>query len=841
MDKSEYVKGTLVLSLLLMAGHSDAATPVRVNNYLIPAVFASALQQGMTVPVFVRYDGETSASRSQQKIADATLSVRDGAFLINQVILSDLPNRTELAPQIKTLIEGLKDARFNEGNRLYLNKDAAITLDTRSFYLELTVNKDAMAAAILPRTNMLGDSSADHLSNILNYTIGSYYNKYASNNNASSYITLDNTTSLREHHLNLNGSVYGIGAANSNSDLYRAMYERDYQGNRMALGMVDTWNLQSIASMSALNSSRIYGASYGNKSSTWIEDNTLTLVPITVFLPAAGEVHVIRDGRLLSIQNFSMGSYEIDTSKLPFGVYNVEVEVIVNGKVVSSRNAQINKTFARQSSVTGNLSWQTFAGMLEYNKMDYRRHNNVNHGKKETWIAGAAVGTAQPWLSGVNLKSTLYGFDNNGVNETEANVVFNDTFSVNQQALLASDGSWQSISTLNLSIPGGYGNLWGSRQFSHIGNQLPMRKGDYFTVGASTNLNRFVPWLGNLSVSRTDDKYNGNQYTNADYNQTLFSSRWATVSLRAGVQRYYYSDRNSRSDKYVNIDFSLPLSTWLSAGVSSENGNMLANATVRKSFDDSAITQAGASLSKRIRSSNDNNGYPSDDFAANGFVSYDTKYNAGTVAITRSSDRSTNYSLSSQGSIGWTKESFNLGKGTQSAGVVINTNFTEKGRMLAQINGRNYPLTGKSNFISLPPYAEYKVELMNDKTSQDSVDIVSGRRNQIVLYPGNISVISPEVKQLVTVFGRVRKPGGAIYANIDIHNHIGKTRTDERGEFAMDVDKRYPVITLIDARGGVCEADLDLRDARGAVWVGDIQCVPQSQTASRTGENDRVY
>ncbi|WP_283192348.1 CS1-pili formation C-terminal domain-containing protein, partial [Klebsiella pneumoniae] len=97
----------------------------------------------------------------------------------------------------------------------------------------------------------------------------------------------------------------------------------------------------------------------------------------------------------------------------------------------------------------------------------------------------------------------------------------------------------------------------------------------------------------------------------------------------------------------------------------------------------------------------------------------------------------------------------------------------------------------------LPPYAEYKVELMNDKNSEDSVDIVNGRRNKVVLYPGNVSVINPEIKQLVTVFGRVKDRRGGYYANADILNHIGKTRTDELGEFAMDVDKRYPVITLV--------------------------------------------
>lgn len=843
MDKLEYVKGTILFGLLLGAGDVLPAgnMPVQVNNYVIPAVFANALQQGMNVPVFIRYDGDQALNRSQQKIADAVLAIKDGAFQINQITLDELPDRTELSAQLKTLLAGLKEKSFGTGTQIRLGNNASISLDTRSFYLELTVSREAMAAAIIPRTNMLGNSSAENVSNVLNYTVGSYYNKFSGANNASSYITLDNTTAWKEHHLNLNGSVYGIGTSDRNGELYRAMYERDFQGYRAAAGMVDTWNLQSIASMSALNSSRIYGMTYGNKSSTQIEDTRLSLVPITVFLPAAGEVYVYRDGKLLSIQNFSMGSYEIDTSRLPFGVYAVDVQVVVNGKVVSSRTAQVNKTFARKSSVTGDFSWQMFGGMLEYNKMDYRDHNNINHGKKETWISGVAMSTRQPWLSGVSLKSTLYGFDKNGVNETEVNVAFNDLVTANQQMLLATDQSWQSISTLNVTVPGGYGSFWGSREYSHIGNNLPMRKGDYFSIGATTNLKTFTPYLGSLSVSRTENKYFGNKYTTVDYSQSLFSNRYATVSLRTGVQRYYYDDRSGVSDKYVNIDVSLPLATWFSAGVSNENGNMLANATLRKSFDDSVVTQVGAAISKRIKSKNDSS-YRADNYAANGYVSYDTKYNAGTVSVTQTSDHNSNVSFSSQGSVAWTKDSFAAGKGNQSAGLVVHTNFSEQGRMVAQINGRNYPLTGKRNYISLPPYAEYKVELMNDKNAEDSVDIVSGRRSQVVLYPGNVGVITPEIKQLVTVFGRAKRTNGSIYANTDIHNHIGKARTDEYGEFAMDVDKRYPVITLVDTNGGVCEADLDLRNARGAVWIGDIQCDVQKQIASRTGgRNKDVY
>lgn len=840
------VKGTLFVGLLVTLNQQVSATPmtpVKVNNYVIPSVFANALYQGMTVPVFIRYDEDKSALRSQQKIADAILTIKENEFRINQITLSDLPNRTELSPRIKKILSELQDKNIGDGNQIRLNKDALLSLDTRSFYIELTVNRNAMTAAILPRTNVLGESSSDHLSSVLNYSIGSYYNAYKDNSSASSYVTLDNTLSLREHHLNVNGSIYGIGTSNQQTDFYRAMYERDYSGHRFAVGMVDTWNLQSIASMSALNSSRIYGASYGNKSSSQIEDNTLALIPVTVFLPAAGEVHVYRDGKLLSIQNFSMGSYELDTSRLPFGIYNVDVQVVVNGRVVSSRTANINKTFARKSSITGDFSWQIFGGSLEYNKTDYRRHSNVNHGKTDTWIAGVSASTSQPWLSGVNIKSTLYGFDQNAVNETETNIIFNNAFSFNQQFLLATDSTWQTISTLNMSIPDGYGNVWGSRQLSKIGNRISMQQNDYITIGATANLKKILPFMGTLTVSRTDNKYNNNVYTNIDYDQSLFSNRYATVSLRTGIQNYQYKDHENLRDKYVNIDISIPFGNWLSAGISNQNGNMLANVTARKRFDHSAITQVGASISKRIKQNDNGNNsdYRSEDYAANGFVSYDTKYNAGTVAITRSSDRSANYSLSSQGSVAWTQGSLYAGKGNQNSGLVIKTDFSEKGKMMAQVNGQNYPLSGKSNFISLPPYAEYKIELMNDKNSEDTVDIVSGRRNSVTLYPGNVSVLSPEIKQLVTVFGRIKKTSGGYYSNTDIHNHIGKTRTDANGEFAMDVDKRYPVITVLDQQGGICEADLDLKESRGAIWIGDIECEAQQQTAARGGKEINVY
>ena len=844
MERLGYIKGAFYLGMLFVVNpvfSSSLSVPVRIHNYIIPSVFADALQQGMTVPVFIRYDnGTPSGERSRQKIADAIIVVRDGAFWVNQISLSEQPERTELSPQLNKLLGEIKARNFNQESKIYINRDAFLTLDMKSFYLEMTVNKKAMAAAILPRSNLLGESSATQASSILNYTFGSYYNKYQNTDSSSSYLTVDNTSAFREHHLNVNGSAYGLGSSNQNTELYRIMYERDYQGHRLAVGMIDTWNLQSIASMSALNSSRIYGASYGNVSNTLIEDNTLSLIPIVAFLPAAGEVHVSREGRLLSIQNFPMGSYEINTARLPFGIYDVEIQVVVNGKVVNSRIAQINKTFSRQSSLTDNIGWQIFSGMLEYNHTDYRKKRNINYGKKETWLAGLAFNNTKPWLAGVDLKSTFYGFDSNGVTESEVNIAFTDYFNLNQQLLAATEGSIQSTSTANLAIPDGYGSFWSSRKIGYIGDGLPLRNDNYFSVGFSINLHKFSPWLGSFSMSRNRDKYNASTYTNADYHQTLFSNRYATISINMGLQRYHYHESNERQEKYVSINASLPLSSWLSAGFSSENGSTLANATLQKGFDSGPVTSAGASVSKRIKKGESETGNGNGGFAANGYASYDTKYNAGTLSVSHSSDKTTSYNYSSQGSVALTPQSLNFGTGSERSGVVINTHFSEAGTMLAQINGSHYSLSGKSNFISLPPYAEYRIELMNDKTSMDSVDIVNGRHSRVVLYPGNIGVINPEIKQLVTVFGRIQKADGGAFANVEIHNHIGKTKTDATGEFAMDVDKRYPVITLVDERGGICEAVLNLRNARGAIWMGDIRCEPQQKMASRPEGKKRV-
>lgn len=110
--------------------------------------------------------------------------------------------------------------------------------------------------------------------------------------NTSSYLSLNNVTALREHHVVLDGSLYGIGSGQQDSELYKAMYERDFAGHRFAGGTLDTWNLQSLGPMTAISAGKIYGLSWGNQASSTIFDSSQSATPVIAFLPAAGEVHL---------------------------------------------------------------------------------------------------------------------------------------------------------------------------------------------------------------------------------------------------------------------------------------------------------------------------------------------------------------------------------------------------------------------------------------------------------------------------------------------------------------------------------------------------------------------
>lgn len=805
---------------------------IKIGGYIIPPAFVMALEEGMSVPVFLRLNTSREKNQSEDKIADAIIIVEQGKIKLANINFIDNSQGPKLSSLLIDELENSKDNFFNESNNIKIDKDALLQLDISSFNLSLNVDQDAFVPKEKVRQFSLGDSSVNDFSAVANYDLGVFGSQVKKGkNSSSSYFNLDTLLAIAEHHININASAYSIGKSNSDIELYRAMYERDFNGIRYAIGLMSTWNLQSIASLTTLNSSKIYAVTLGNNASSVVVNSKYSLTPIYVFLNSPGEVRIYRDGKLLNIQNFPMGSFEVDTSILPFGIYDVTIETVVDGKIVTTQHQTINKSFGTSGANFEKLNWEVYGGYVDFDKKRYVRGKySKREPLKQSYLVGASVAKGFPVLSGLNIQMSNYGYDNFLINESSINFSLNQYVSLSWQGMIENHGSHRNIATLSTSIPDGYGSVWASKEKAVVKGELPIYDSDSYSYGATLNFDKVFERAGTFTISSTKDKRIGSDSINYEYSNTLFSGRYGTIGLRTGIQRYHYDDQKSMNEKFISLDFSLPLSTWLSTGVSSSNGNVKANIYANKSFDDSVITSVGGSVSKLVKDKNNGES----NISTMGYASYETKYNSGMVTLNRPDSNRLNGNLTSRGSVAYSNGTIMPSGQQGKSGVIINSDIYGAGSMTARVNGQNYPVSGANTFIPLSPYSDYDIQLMNDAKSKDSFDIVSGRNKSVTLYPGNIAIYKPEVRQLVTVFGRLKSPTGEFIKYASIRNHIGRTKTDHNGEFSMDVDVRYPVISLLqEDEQTICEADLNLEGARGALWLGDVTCDPQRTVALR--------
>lgn len=835
MRKSVVALGIAIF--LLSENTYSQPTSLKIGNYIIPSVFATALEEGMTIPVYLRYNRSNQSvleEENRNKIADALVVLKDNQLVISSVTPTydnDDPHVASINEKIIESLNELKDTPIEQQGKVTLSPDASLVFDLNSFIMTLDVSESGLATQVQARTEMLGDSTVRNMSAVTTYDLGVYNNQIKSQkDNTNSYFSVDSIISFAENHLNLSATAYGLGTAEQTFDFYRAMFERDFNGRRFAFGLLNTWNLQSIASMSALNSSKVYGITYGNNSSSKVNHSQLSLTPITVFLPSAGEVRIYREGKLLSIQSFPMGSFEVDTAPLPFGIYQVEVEVVIDGKAHSKQTQTVNKTFNMRGATLNEFRWEIFSGYVDYKKRIKNRDNEYRTSNSDnTWLVGGAGTITLGVFSGLNLQASTYAFDDLAVLETNTNLQLSENISTSWQSLFANDGSDRNIITASYSLPKGLGSLWVNKEKGNMKDDFPMYDADNYSFGTTLNLTQFWEYAGSFTYSYTKDLRDKNKSNNFEYSTTLYNGRYGSMSLRTGIQRYHYDNQNSTNEKYVTLDFSLPLATWLSAGVSSSNGNVRGELSASKSFENSAISNAGLSVSTLLH---DKDGTDSD-FSVSGYGMFDTKYSTGTLSMSRPNNDRLNTTLTARGSLAYSDMNFSASGKQETAGVIVKTGIDGEGQIAANVNGQRFILSGDNNFIPLSPYGTYKVELLNDKNSEDSFDIASGRVKNVVLYPGNVAVHQPELKQMVTVFGRMKSPDGTLLASAQVRNHIGRTQTDTQGQFAMDVDKRYPVISLQQDDKQICEAELDLSSARGVLWVGDVICDPQTTLAIR--------
>ena len=243
-------------------------------------------------------------------------------------------------------------------------------------------------------------------------------------------------------------------------------------------------------------------------------------------------------------------------------------------------------------------------------------------------------------------------------------------------------------------------------------------------VGGSLNLGALWSPLGTLSASYNDDKKNDSHYYNADYYQNIFTGRFGTLGVRAGVQRYNNGSSNANTGKYIALDFHC---RWVTGSAPAFPIKTVTPPPTwrRAGHQDGPIRTLGANLSRAI--SGDTRG--DNRFNGGGYARFDTKYSAGTLNVSSSADGYVNSSLTASGSMGWQGRDIAIsGRNEGNAGIIFNTGIENDGLLTARVDGRMVKLSGNKNYLPLSPYGQYDVELMNNKTRRRASTSSPGAR-----------------------------------------------------------------------------------------------------------------
>ncbi|HIF9112517.1 TPA: TcfC E-set like domain-containing protein [Photobacterium damselae] len=778
-----------------------------LSNVNIPSVFRDLLLGGMPVVANIKYIGNKNKKAKLTSVIEGNIYLKDNTLMLSYI---DIKDKSVLSDNFINKLKAISNMAFDKNGIINIDNKSYIKIDIAKMNLFLFVDKDAFRKKATKREFKIGRSSVDNISSLMSYDFGLSNSWDENSSYTNNYLNLNTITGIRENHIVLDVSLFGIGSTNQITDLRRILYEKDQNGNRFAFGILSGWDLQSLGQVSALQAKRIWGFSYGNKSNSTQIDNSKSYSPIFVFLPSHGEVRIYKNKRLISIQNFEMGSHEIDTTSFPYGNYNITADIVINGKVESSNKYKVNKS-SYSNGFSKKVLWQIWGGFMEPFDGYVEGKDKVSD---PTYLLGISNSLS---FENNHITSSLYSFDNNFLSEFQLKSEITDWLDLTNQLMLASDGSWQVLNAVTINIFE-YGSIWGSLEQAQYGKKINEDDEDSYGYGGNINLNVINDHLGNISLSRQVDKKIKSDYKTISYYQHLYNGRYGSLSLKMDyfLNKFeFYDDK----EKSISLEYNIPLGSRLKAGISNDaSGNISADLSYDDVDINEYISAFGFSLSSQLEGQHD--------IYATSYINYETDYLDGNVNLSSSGNDSYAMNLSGRGSIGVTdKGIFASNDNSGDSGVIIKSNLGNNESIQAVIDGQRYKVQGEKTLITLNGYKEYKIQLDNDIKVKNSYEI-KDKEKTITLYPGNLYTydISESVVEMITVFGVLKDNQGNILKNTKAHNHIGTTVTDSDGTFVIDVNKNFPIVTAKDHDGTECEADLNIQDGVGAIWIGDTIC-----------------
>jgi Mat/Ecp fimbriae outer membrane usher protein len=633
---------------------------------------------------------------------------------------------------------------------------------------------------------------------------------------------------------NINGTDTGVGSYNVVNSMFLAHREKSINLISNFINdagvQIDTLSLSreldganaelgifygKTNNLSFIKDTQFLGASFGSSVATRQNLDKATGTDIQVFISSRSRVDIFREGRLINTKYYNIGNQSLDTSRLPNGSYDIDIEITDSGGKLTKETRFFSKTgrlpplgellYFAQAGQKVRRSGESILPEAEDNGLFLR----AGVSKRITDNFGGTIASTfndQHFL----LESML--FKQAEYYEVMTNLAYESTgnyglsvrarmnylglvFSQNYRKIWSKPGATQmgsqfgpssmSVSS-NLGIRTRYGtwNLFG--RYNDSNSRSRKNYGFRWNLGPSAIFSGSLPL--NLEVSKdNDDKL---IYLSTSYQ--FSSGAWST-NVRPLIE--YEDTPEVKTTKYLG---SLR-STWKAENKPEKDLKLSLRADRNRSSDK---LEANLNAQSDKGTLNAGIGYQTD--------SQDFDF-LGNISTNISATTSNIYFGGSQSS---------------SAGFIVKVNGEKQDDSFFDVivNSRVVGRTraGEPVFIALSPFNTYYIDVL---PTGGAMIALAGSKQKKTLYPGNVIDLEWEAMEFLILFGRVIDNKGKTIPNALVKNIKSLALTDEDGYLQAEVSTKLKEL-IIQKGQKICTITLPvLNPENKIVFLEDLVCI----------------
>ncbi|HBS56455.1 MAG TPA: fimbrial protein [Stenotrophomonas sp.] len=542
------------------------------------------------------------------------------------------------------------------------------------------------------------------------------------------------------------------------------------------------------------------GVMFGSSDVLLADSRSPSAYPVYVTASREGVVEIYRDGRLLSTQGVKPGIQEIDTRRLPGGIYDVELRVIADGQEASREAASIHKP-TRWSDPTRRWRYSLFAGQQQG-----LLNSTAVQGK-----GGAAAGAVVNYLLHPR---AVAGATAQKIGQRESAGVSLDwqattALSTYTNFYTSSDaGRGMDLQALYRyragSVVANHGRSWvEQRQYVFPGDGAPPRwqtSGGWQDTTAVSISHRFGQRdHANIRIARTDGYTRG---TGLDVSYGRRETLFGRHDVNWQVSAY---DRPGSMATHYRRQRGIDLTVSLSLGSDRRSyGGSLGSRTGDTGRRDSYVTATATQQidSRYVRSANGMVTVDSQGVGAGAGLLLQSPLLEGDVYLNRSSSEgrmSGSANLESTAVFGGGHAALiGQGRGTSpETGMIVDVRSDFPGVQLRadDSQGGGMMLRPGRNFVPVNAYRAGHVQFDFHGRHAPAATLQPATV-RYHLNKGGVMHTTLDVLRTYTVMGQVVDGSGNGVRGVHVINHAGRTVSQDDGFFTLELSARAPVVQM---------------------------------------------